>query len=371
MRLTAVRGCPGTGKTTSIIERAERGELDCVVTYTKDAAGVVRARSPNTIAGTVYSLSWPWVKECGVKHSGRGRTHKSYVSRAVRGGTDPALGDYVRDAPSAQRIAPSDASALQELQRWDGTGTPPHSLSAKASNKTLRFAQSLARWVAEGCPKDEGEGFQSIALDEAQDFSMLELTAALGMLAPGGQAWAYGDPGQAVFSESKGLIGDELPPAWAVADAHEDLIGGYRVGEPCATAAARALSPWLSTDAAHFAAPAPTHILTWDTSAVAPRSGLVLGWGRHQVVKAFKEWGLTDTWVTPHSANPNERLVICTGHAAKGAEADDVYMLPLSRKAEQRILSREPAALRWLYVVMTRARKRLFVPPTLKAIIPR
>ena len=56
-RIIAVDGPPGTGKTRTIIEQAAEWEGRCaVVTYTNDAAGVLRKRAPDLHSGTVYSL---------------------------------------------------------------------------------------------------------------------------------------------------------------------------------------------------------------------------------------------------------------------------------------------------------------------------
>jgi len=369
VKLTAIRGCPGSGKTTALLGRAEAGEFDAVFTFTKDAAKVIKQRSPITLAGTVYSLTWPWVKSLGTRHGGRARGNKAYVTRAVTSGHDPTLDEYVRDAPSARKAKSDELRWEQELHRWDGVGALPP--EAKVRSPKLRFAQGIARWVHAGCPKGDGEGFDTIAIDEAQDFSTLELLAALGTLKPGGQAFAYGDPGQAIFSESKGLKGSELPPVWARADTLEEMRQGFRVGAPVADAAAAALTPWLPTDPGLFRADHATSLLNWGTMTEAPRKGLVLGWSRYCVRKAFKEWGLTNTWVTPNEADADRELVVCTGHSAKGAEADDVYLLPVSRKGDKMITERDPAALRWLYVAMTRAKRRLFIPPALRAIIPK
>ena len=58
---------------------------------------------------------------------------------------------------------------------------------------------------------------------------------------------------------------------------------------------------------------------------------------------------------------------MCTGHAAKGAEADDVFLLPWSRPGFEKFRRKEPAALRLMYVMLTRAKKRLYIPGHLLA----
>ena len=66
IKLTAFDGPPGTGKTRRIVQEAAAWGEDvraAVVTYTKDAAAVVKQRAPEIVSGPVYSLSWPYVKD--------------------------------------------------------------------------------------------------------------------------------------------------------------------------------------------------------------------------------------------------------------------------------------------------------------------
>ena len=87
------------------------------------------------------------------------------------------------------------------------------------------------------------------------------------------------------------------------------------------------------------------------------------------VAKHFSRWDLRDRAVVPHISEADKEVVICTGHAAKGGEADDVYLLPWSQKAMARLDRLEPGALRLLYVMLTRARRRLYIPRNLKGRI--
>ena len=80
--------------------------------------------------------------------------------------------------------------------------------------------------------------------------------------------------------------------------------------------------------------------------------------------------GLSRTGIVPNVAAANRELVLSTGHAAKGAEADDVYILPWSRTAISRFERRDPETVRLLYVMLTRAKRRVFLPRTIKARLP-
>jgi superfamily I DNA/RNA helicase len=111
-------------------------------------------------------------------------------------------------------------------------------------------------------------------------------------------------------------------------------------------------------------------LLTWDVKEVRPMRGLALGYSRTNVHNAFQRWGLTNAGVVPNTGLADTELVLSTGHAAKGAEADDVYLLPWSRVAMDRLEQRDPETLRLLYVMLTRARRRVFVPRALRARLP-
>ena len=365
----AIDGPPGTGKTRTIIENAEVwNDRSAVITYTNDAAGVLRRRAPNLWSGTIYSLTWPYVKayvqSSGVKTSSGNQV---YSKRRIHHLFDPALIQYTEDAPSNKPVTRQDSLA-KELHSWRD-GDPPFKLSHETPKGALKFLLPLARWVEAGCPIPEKEQLDQIAIYEAQDMSWVELRAAIALVKKTGKVMAYGDPGQSIFGAAKGLLGGALPPLWQLAAVKEVMETGYRVGDPTATIAARVLHSYYDRPANTFRAEHSTEILAWDNQA-RPMRGLVLGYSRRGVAKAFRNWGLTRTGIVPNVAAANKELVLSTGHAAKGAEADDVYLLPWSRTALGRFERRDPETIRLLYVMLTRARRRVFLPRSLKARLP-
>ena len=369
MQLIAVDGPPGTGKTRTIIDTAKgwADESSAVITYTNDAAGVLRKRAAWLRSGTIYSLSWPYVAlYVQGKAQGTG-PNVTYGARRIHHLFDPALLQYEQDAPSNRPTTRQDKLARQ-LHAWS-SGDPPFDLSEETAKGALKFVLPLARWVAAGCPVPEHERLSQIAIDEAQDMSWIELRATLGLLREDGVAYAYGDPGQAIFGRAKGVEGTSLPPVWIAADEKREIMTGYRVGDPAASVAARVLWSYYQRPASLFKAGHKTNILNWD-SKNRPTRGLAMGYSRRGVAKAFRDWGLRNTGIVPNVAAADKELVLSTGHAAKGAEADDIYLLPWSRIAIERFEQRNPETLRLLYVMLTRARKRVFVPTDLKARLP-
>lgn len=367
IRLTAFDGPPGTGKTRRIVQEAQRWSRDsriAVVTYTKDAAAIVKQRAPNIVSGTVYSLTWPYVKDYAKSKAGMARHAASYQQRKIHHLFDPALEQYKADAPSARPPHRLDEAA-RRLHGWE-KGEPPFPLAESKAEAQLKFLLPMARWLEVGAPVPAEEHFDMLMIDESQDMSWVELRAALALVRPGGEVWAFGDPGQAIFGTPKGMTGSSLPPVWERADQRTVLDKGYRVGNPVASVAAKALKSWYDRPARTFAAEHETALHVWDCEH-APRAGLVMGYSRASVAKAFTSWGLRQTGVVPKVAEADHELVLSTGHAAKGAEANDVYLLPWSRIAMDRLMQKDPATLRLLYVMLTRGRKRVHVPRTLKA----
>ena len=370
MRLKTIDGPPGTGKTRRIIETAKTWDKDsAVLTYTNDASAVVRSRASHLTSGTIYSLSWPHVSPFAKGTKMMGSTvNSSYGQRKIHHLFDPALTQYEMDAPSNLPVQREDMLG-RNLHAWSA-GDPPFDLWSETPKGPLKYTLPLARWVEAGCPLVEGEPtFKHIAIDEAQDMSWLELRACMGLLREDGDATAYGDPGQSIFARSKGMLGGALPPVWTSAAEKEVMEKGYRVGDPVASVASRVLSSYYKRPSSTFRAEHRTDILTWNHN-LKPFRGLVLGYSRRAVAKAFRNWNLARTGIVPTVANADKELVLATGHAAKGAEADDVYLLPWSRQAIRRLEERDTETIRLLYVMLTRARKRLHIPITLKARLP-
>lgn len=363
--IRAFDGPPGTGKTRRIVQYAEHdhGQM-AVVTYTKDAAAIVRQRAPNVVSGTIYSLTWDYVKPFVDGRTNAIRSARSYTQRKIHHILDPALEQYRLDAPSLRAPNRLDEQS-RRLHGWRD-GPAPFDLKMETATAQLKFALPMARWLESGAPMPRSRKYDFIMIDESQDISWLELRATAALLNPGGEIWAFGDPGQAIFGSSKGMVGHALPPVWQCATSHTVLDTGYRVGDPVASMAANVLRSWYDRPASTFMAPHVTSVLPWEPTQ-PPRAGLVLGYSRNTVYKAFIRWGMNATGIVPKVAQADREMVLSTGHAAKGAEADDVYLLPWSRQAMNKLEGKDPATLRLLYVMLTRARKRLHLPPVLKA----
>lgn len=328
-----------------------------MATYTKAAALEVQMRGGR--AGTLYSLTWPHVGAFVKGQMRTGSRRKSaYGTRAITNAFDPALMEYAEEAASNAIESSLDVMA-RELHAWDGVGAPPFDLDSVQAVGPLTFIIPLARWVAAGCPL-AADPYPRGKIDEAQDWSPLEYTAFAACVEK--DVMAYGDPGQAIFLEQKGGTDGQLPYAWTRADEERVLEGGYRVGDPVATVAARVLAPYWDIPPSTFAADWSTEILVWDPATQRPHTGLVLGHSRAYVTRWFTQWMLTDVPVTSGIEAP---LRMSNIHGAKGTEADDVYLLEWSAKHMAALRRKEPAALRLLYVAMTRAKRRLFMPLSL------
>jgi hypothetical protein len=367
-QLIAFDGPPGTGKTRRIVEEASKldaqGKRIAIVTYTKDAAAVVRSRLPDVESGTVYSLTWDYVKPFVVGKSTVVRAARNYSKRRIHHVADPALEQYRLDAPSMRPPHRLDEVA-KRLHAWS-IGPPPIDLDAEQAEAQLKFVLPLSKWLRAGAPIPRSRKYDVVFIDESQDMSWVELRAAAALIHGGGELRAFGDPGQAIFAGSKGVLGSSLPPVWQAAQDFHVLDKGYRVGNPVASVAASVLRSWYDRPASMFEAGHRTELLTWDGKQ-PPRTGLVLGYSRNAVFKGFVTWGLNRTGVVPKVAAADRELVLSTGHAAKGAEANEVYLLPWSRIAMNRFEQRDPATLRLLYVMLTRAKKRVYAPPQLRA----
>jgi hypothetical protein len=363
--LEVIDGPPGTGKTRTIIQEAgDWTGTGAIVTYTKVAAGVALSRLPEdhqVRAGTVYSLTWGPVKRATKTQNARKGGYRAlYNERTIANPWDDALAHYEKSAPS-RRCQDRYDELAEVLHAWTGDGTPPFDIYEEKPVRALRYILPLARWVEQGCPMMEEEKLDHLAIDESQDMGALEMRAALALLGEGQRARAFGDPGQAIYAQSKGYS-DGLPPVWKFAGRHWLMPKGYRVGNPVAAVASRVLAPHYVRPENAFAKEGHrTDLLEWDPHDL-PKKGLVLGYSRKSISDFFKEHDLRNTAVVPLTGKPDEKLVLSTIHAAKGAEADDVYLLPWGREAIKRLEDLNPNELRVLYVALTRARKRVHIP---------
>lgn len=376
-RLTALSAGPGAGKTTKIIRDSYGWPVrSAVVAYTRDAAEELRSRQVKLDgktyrlqceAATVHSLCWPHAREVsGLKAAMGGRVTQVYKQRRMANTGDAAFKDWIRTAPGK---FPRN-KIWEDLLAWTPEqGPAPEWIWGDKLPPTSGYNVSLARWLDKGAPLTSTP-LDFLAIDEAQDVSALELAAALALVGPEGKILAVGDPGQAIFHEFKGGRSKDLPTAWRIAGEKVLLHQGFRCGEPLASSAAAVLRPYYDLPAEAFAAVDPTTITTW--RGCRPNSGMVLGNSRQTVATQAKKWGLRDFPVTPAARSGEAwELSLSTVHAAKGCEADDVYLIPWSRDAMSRLRAKEPAALKLLYVSMTRAKKRLHMPIELQAEIPR
>lgn len=365
-RIEVVGGRYGTGKSRRIVQRMidEKWMRDsAVMVYTNEAAKVIQQRIEEEpimpSVGTVYSLSWPYVK--AFTDDGK-KAHRirsaDWQRRRLTSAFDESLDHYERTAPSRLPKHHADELAIR-LHAWDGVGQPPIDLSTPGEGQ-LKYIIPIARWLASG---EEVRGkYRRAMVDEAQDMSALELAAVRALVEE--TVTCYGDPGQAIFAESKGI--GVVPPAWRIADHAEELDQSWRVGYPAAELAERVFSYIGRRDGKVTAAGHTTEVRVWEPESVPPPRGLVLGYSRAVVARAFREWGLRDTGVTPRTANPDKELVVCTIHAAKGAEADEVYLLPPTRQFIKKFQHRDPMAVRLAYVALTRARRVVGIPYSLK-----
>lgn len=364
VEMTFLDGPPGSGKSTKLLKDcAGWPQPWAICTFSKDAAAhLVNRGVPKGQAATIYSLSWPHVK---LVSTGKAKQRKqpAWQRRKLQDGGDQALHHYEMTAPSKQK----PVELLPQLYAWGAVGSL-NFVAGLNFQKGAEFALGLARWLDAGAPWEEGfEGYEFIAIDEAQDMGALELCAALALLKPGGKLLAVGDPGQSIFASSKGVKDGDLPPAYTWADHHEVLAQGFRVGAPCSNAAANVLAPYYERPASTFTAKHTTQVLLW--GGAPPTEGLVLGLSRYGVSTWVRNHDVRDYAVSPQVKDRS--LTVCTIHAAKGAEADDVYLLPWSRGKLAQVYDDDPGLLRLLYVAATRARKRLHAPAELFNLLTR
>lgn len=375
-RLIRIDGGPGTGKSTTIIRRCSedwQGKRVLVITYTNAAADVLRLRAPWVTSGTVYALLWPYVSKVlppeYKKQKGRRVAKSGYQLRPIQNSKDIELKKYLSTAPSRQQRTPYYLIA-EQLHGWSGISTCPVDFDDITPEAEVKYILPLAYWLNKGAPVPESHKYDVVVIDEAQDMSALEVTVALQMLKEGGTAYAYGDPGQAIFSEAKGLAPGELPYAWTRADEGESLGIGYRCGSGIAGPASSILREYYDLPSDLFTAPHTSQISRWDIgSHKRPTTGMVLCLSRKNVDKVLAHWKLSNTAVVPGIVNPNDKLVVCTGHAAKGAEADEVFVSPWTPSAMKELYHGSPDVLKLLYVMMTRARKKLYLPGELLAVV--
>jgi len=362
-KLTVYDGAPGVGKTTFLLKDSKRWKSPwAVTTYNRASADELVKRGLDGPAATIYRLSFPHVKPW-VKQRRNNRAAQAWRERAIQDQADPALEQYVKTAPSLK----ASNARLELLHAWEPSKGPAPSWIWDPDN-ALRsgevYAVGLARWLEKGAPWSEGfTGYATLAIDEAQDMSQLELAAAKALVREDGDILAVGDPGQSLYLEAKGGEANDQPPAWQLADELRTLEGGWRIGYPAAAIAANVLRPYYDRPAGVFAAETPTNVHVWDE--LPPSNGMVLGYSRSSVANYIEKHDLRKAAVSPSVANA--QLWVETIHQAKGAEADNVYLLPWSVGALDRLADEHANAIKVLYVAVTRARKNLFLSPELYA----
>ena len=353
-------GYPGTGKTSRLVSECWDWPAPWnIVTYSQDAAEALHQKGvPQDLANTIYKRTWKHVQPVAeVKHSGK-RTAPAFRSRAIMDRNDSALRDYVAQAPSRMRRD----ERLEQLHSWSPDQGPAPAWIWGPVKGGQKYAVALARWLDKGAPLTHA-AYPFVAYDESQDASRLELCAALAMVEEGGTLLACGDEGQAIFGQSKGYRAGELPAAWQWADEREYMSPGYRIGRPATTAASRVLAPYAEHDPDLYSAGHPTLIHHWDMIE-RPTEGLVMGLSRYGVDKYIQRHDLTAVGLVP-GTKAVDGLAVTTIHAAKGHEADSVYLLPWSDKKLRALDEGDPELLKVAYVALTRARYHVHLPSEL------
>ncbi len=363
VKIIARTGCPGTGKTTRIARECWDWPSPWqIVTYSIDAADALHQKNiPSELAGTIYKKVWKHVTACcpEIRHSGK-RSAPAFRSRAITDSRDIALKDYEDGAASRRK----QDDLLNALHGWSpDQGDPPSWIWDKPT-PNQSYAVGIARWLHKGAPLSHTP-YKFIAYDEAQDASRLELCAALALVEPGGTLMACGDEGQAIFGGFKGYQQGELPAAWQWADEREFLSPGYRVGRPATEIASAVLAPYAWHDPALYSADHPTMVHHWDMLN-APTEGLVMGLSRTSAKNYAEKNDLTYFKVVP-GAGIESNLIVTHIHAAKGHEADSIYLLPWSRNRLNALDGGDPEMLKVAYVALTRARYHVWLPTELYA----
>lgn len=360
VEITVRSGYPGTGKTSRLAEECWDWPAPWnIVTYGIDAAQALHQKGvPADLADTIYKRTWKHVAPVAeIKHSGK-RTTQAYRKRPIVDCGDTALRDYVLSAPSRR---PSSKRA-QALHAWSPTLGPAPSWIWGPLKEGESHTVALARWLDKGAPLTHAP-YPFVAYDESQDASRLEICAALALVAPGGQLLACGDEGQAIFGFFKGYASGEKPAAWQWADKREYMSPGHRIGRPATTAASRVLAPYAWHDPDLYSAKHPTLIHHWDMVS-APTKGLVMGISRSAGEGFIKKHGLKGVSLVP-GVKSIGGLAVTSIHAAKGHEADSIYMLPWSPGKLRALDKGDPEILKVAYVALTRAKYHVHLPSEL------
>jgi len=365
-RVTWVDGEPGSGKTTFL---GNSDEFDTIITFSNGAADNGRARFPQKTWSTIYKLAFPHSKGLFENIPKYRRLTSEFNRNRIANPNDVLLTKFAVTAPGRKPRTRGDVMT-EMLHGWRDGPCPvdleEYRLQLKEEGAPP-YVYSLAKWLDEGCPLTNGAKRQPRAgFDEAQDASFLHLRCALGLF---DEIVCFGDPGQSLFGPSHGVENDENPPGFQVAHEHRKMDRSFRCGMPLAGIASDILAPFY--DRGHsWAASHRTVLRPWENTAVRPDTGLVLSNNRETVVKYFTDWNCNGTWVRAGGgADPQEEMILAVVHEAKGFEADNVYILPLSEPWTVRLVQGDPIVLKVLYVMMTRARKRCFVPRQLMSAI--
>lgn len=359
------RGLAGCGKTTAIVSRQH--DFDGVFTYTNAAATILRARGWSGPCMTIYKATFPHVRNY-VERAARRPNERAYSRRRISGAEDAALRRYVLDASGKYRRTAS-ADISRRVHGWVNGDCPVNLESEEVLAMTdAKYALPLARWLQDGAPlSPDGPRFRKVLVDEVQDWSALELRA---LCAIAEHVEGYGDPFQAIFGSAKGVEPGQLPAAWRMTSSDNFLGRSRRVGAAAARAAAACVSEIDYIPVKDWAADHETEVLSWDPEIDRPKRGLLLSHARHKSEKAVATMGLSNVWVRPHqSARPAEELCLATIYDAKGMEADDVYVNSWSDIRTREAFAGDPEAMLVLYVAITRARRRVFLPLSLGMVV--
>ena len=240
--LLFIEGPPGTGKTTTLARRckatvAERGAGSVVIaSLTKTAAAEIAGRDtgvPDDLVGTLHAhayraLGQPDLAETPERLREFSSEHPAHAHSGARGlddageqGTGQGAGDHLHAAVMNRRARLTPREAWSEAER----GYDALWQDFKAQTATLDFTDLIER-AARDVPEHPARP-QVLLLDEAQDFSALELALAMRWARGCEKAVLAGDRRQALYAW-RGADPRAIDPA-RLGARHELLEQSHRV----------------------------------------------------------------------------------------------------------------------------------------------